>query len=287
MADDLTLLVVVPDDADPSAWCDLAAGQTAVQAVLACPENRNVKSSGSHCTVVHSEHGRSIFHMWGAAMRHASSTYLAVADARCPPAPTWLAAARHAMADGVPAFFGPVSFRDTGDRLSVVEYLLEYGQFAPPVDRTMNQVPGNNFVFRRDLLDQRALRDGQFHKVFFVDALRLRGLPPVFCDGLEVFYSKRYRRQRYLVRRFAHGRTYAALRSHEQGLGMRLLRGLSSPVLPLLRIGRVAGSISGKPELRAALLRHIAYAVAAETAWSLGECVGYLTARPGDPADLD
>lgn len=284
---DLTLLVVVPDDADPSPWCNLAAGQAAVRAVLACPENRTMPSLGSHCSVVYSAHGRSIFHMWGAAMRQASSTYLAVADARCPPSATWLGAALRAMADGVPAFFGPVSFRDTGDRLSVVEYLLEYGQFAPPVHLTMNEVPGNNFVFRRDLLDQRVLRDGQFHKVFFVDELRLRGLPPVFCEGLEVFYSKRYRRQRYLVRRFAHGRTYAALRSREQGLGMRLLRGLSSPVLPLLRIARVAGAVSGKPELKAALLRHLGYAAAAETAWSLGECVGYLTARPGDPADLD
>ena len=283
----LTLLVVVPDDADPSPWCSLAAGQAAVRTILACPENRRISSWGSNCSVVYSAHGRSIFHMWGAAMRQVSSTYVAVADARCPPSPTWLSAALRAMADGVPAFFGPVSFRDTGDRLSVVEYLLEYGQFSPPVYNSMNEVPGNNFVFRLDLLDQRVLKDEQFHKVFFVDQLRLRGLPPVFCDGLEVFYSKRYRPKRYLVRRFAHGRTYAAMRAQASGLGMRLLRGLSSPVLPLLRIGRVANSVSGKPELRAALLRHLGYAAAAETAWSLGECVGYLTARPGDPANLD
>ena len=106
-------------------------------------------------------------------------------------------------------------------------------------------------------------------------------------DDVEVVYEKRYRRLHYLRRRFAHGRTYAALRAAGAGAASRILRALTSPALPLLRLFRIAKALRGKPALQGALLRNPFYALAAETAWSLGECAGYLTGQSGDVAYLD
>jgi len=280
----LTLLVIAPNRADPSAWWETVARDTAGRCSLI------VASAGSlpleaPVRWVSCEHGSSIFRLWAAAIEEASSTYVAVLDARCPPAPGWLDAAHRAIARGIPAFFGPVSGPASKRGLDVVQYLLEYGQFAPPIARAMDDVPGNNFVFRRDLLAAASLADRQFHKVFFVAGLREHGHAPVRRDDLEVTYAKRYRAWYYLARRFAHGRTYAALRGGS--LTSRWLRGASAPALPLLRLARVARSLRGKPSLRAALLRHAPYAFAAETAWSLGECAGYLTGKMGSAAFLD
>ena len=285
----LTLLVVVPDGANPEPWVRAlgAAPDAECSVILAYPGDAPAPNFDRGPEVVHSSHGSSIFHLWEAAIGRASGTYLAMVDARCPPAVTWLDGARRAMADGVPAFFGPVTMTQSDDGQALVEYLLEYGQFARPIGTGMDEVPGNNLVFRRDILRTVDLRGHQFHKVFFVDRLKQEGRVPVYRDEVEVVYEKRYRRFHYLRRRFAHGRTYAALRAAGRGTVFGLLRALSSPVLPLLRLVRIANSLRGKPSLQAGLWRHPAYALAAETAWSLGECAGYLTGKPGDPAYLN
>lgn len=282
----LTLLVVVPDGADASAWSLAASADTVRRcALVVASAHGGLPRGPASATSVSSKHGSSIFHLWAAAIERASSPYVAVLDARCPPAAGWLDAAARAIALGIPAFFGPVSCRRDDRTLARVQYLLEYGQFAPPIAPAMDEVPGNNFVFRRDLLDAAALGGHQFHKVFFVEALRRRGQAPVRCDDLEVTYEKRYRPMYYLARRFAHGRTYAALRGGS--IATRLLRSALTPALPWVRLFRVAAAVRGKPALLAALLRHAAYAIAAETAWSLGECAGYLTNKIGDAAHLD
>ncbi len=285
----LALLVVVPDDADPAPWIQaraaLPVGECSV--ILAYPRDHAAPERDPACVAVCSAHGASIFHLWEAAIGQSSGAYIAVLDARCPPTAAWLGGARRAIAEGVPAFFGPVTFRQDGDSQAIVEYLLEYGQFARPIGAGMDEVPGNNLVFRRDLLHAKDLRDHQFHKVFFVGRLQQQGQAPVYRDDVEVIYGKRYRRRHYLRRRLAHGRTYAALRSAGKSAGYRFWRAVSSPVLPLLRLMRIANSLRGKPSLQAALLRRPVYALAAETAWSLGECAGYLTGKPGDPAYLD
>lgn len=285
----LTLLVVVPGNEDPAPWIQARAAlpEAECSVILAYPGDGAARERDPAFEAVSTPHGSSIFHLWGAAIRRASGTYLAVLDARCPPTAAWLGGVRRAIADNVPAFFGPVTFGQGGDARAMVEYLLEYGQFARPLGAGMDEVPGNNLVFRRDLLQADDLRDHQFHKVFFVGRLKLEGQAPVYRDDVEVIYGKQYGRLHYLRRRFAHGRTYAALRSAGSGVSYRFWRTISSPVLPLLRLLRVANSLRGKPSLHAALWRHPAYALAAETAWSLGECVGYLTGQPGDVAYLN
>ena len=283
----LTLVVVVPAGADPAPWIRAVAAAPAEACSLVLAYPRGAPAPGPAIESIFCAQGASIFHLWGAAIPRATSAYVAVLDARCPPAAGWVAGAQRAIAEGVPAFFGPVTFARGGEDPALVEYLLEYGQFARPIAAGMGEVPGNNLVFRRDLLCADDLRDQQFHKVFFVDRLKLRGLAPLLRDEVEVIYEKRYRRLHYLRRRFAHGRTYAALRSAGQGFGFRVWRALTSPALPFLRLFRITNSLRGKAALQSALLRRAAYALVAETAWSIGECAGYLSATPGDPAYLD
>lgn len=286
----LSVLVAVPSGADPDAWSGVAEGSSLVpgcQVILLSSGQSSPDSSLSAgvsslvCTGAH------LFQLWAAGLRVATGAYLAVVDARCPPAAGWLVAARRAIDDGVPAFFGPVSPDDGGGDDVRVEYTLEYGQFARPVDAHLREVPGNNFVFKRELLDGPALQGGEFHKVFFVARLQAGESAPRYRDDLEVLYRKRYGRQHYLRRRLAHGRTYAATRVLDAGLGPRLLRALTCPALPWLRLARVAAAVHAKPGLRAALWHRPLYAVAAEFAWSLGELQGYLFASPGQVHHLD
>jgi hypothetical protein len=279
----LSVVVAVPAGADAAAWCGLIQSSPLAQGcqmILASP----VPIEGVPALVCPGAH---LFQLWAAALPGASGAYLAVVDARCPPAAGWLEAARRAIDEAVPAFFGPVSPDDSGGDDVLVEYTLEYGQFARPVDAQLREVPGNNFVFRRDLLDAQALHGGEFHKVFFVAHLQARGLAPRYRDDLEVRYHKRYGRPHYLRRRLAHGRTYAAARMRGAGMAQRLLRSLSCAAVPWLRLARVAAAVRTKPGLRAGLMRRPLYAVGAEVAWSLGELLGYTSGKPGLVHHLD
>lgn len=299
LADDkrdwLSVLVAVPAGADPAAWCALLTGSARDEAgplsrgcrvILACPGAISPVCDVAAVEVLVCE-GAHLFQLWAAAIERATGTYLAVVDARCPPAAGWLWAARRAVDEAVPAFFGPVSPDAAGGDNVLVEYTLEYGQFARPVDADLQEVPGNNFVFRRDLLDAEALAGSEFHKVFFVARLQRRGLAPRYRDDLEVTYHKRYGRSHYLRRRLAHGRTYAATRMRGAGWLQRLARALTCPAVPWLRLARVVSAVGGKPTLRAALLRHPIYALAAEVAWSCGELLGYSSGTPGLARHVD
>ena len=283
----LSVLVAVPRGADPTAWCQLAALPDADRCalILACAEATPPLYAPDAEVVCCA--GATLFQLWAKAIAQARGTHVAIVDARCPPSAGWLRAAREAVAQGLAAFFGPVSYGGADDDRARVEYVLEYGQFARPLAVGLREVPGNNLVFRRDLLDAQAVRGGEFHKVFFVASLRRSGVVPAYRDDLEVLYAKRYPRVHYLRRRLAHGRTYAALRSAQVSMAQRLLRMLTSPVLPLLRLGRIAAAVSGKPGLGAVLLRRPIHALAAETAWSLGECAGYVSGQPGSSVHLD
>lgn len=291
----LTVLVAVPVGADPGPWCKLLAppghddgrSDTAgCRLILACAGPTLPTLNAAGVDLLRCE-GMHLFQLWAAAIGRASGHYLAVVDARCPPAAGWLPAARRAVDEAMPAFFGPVTPDRSGGEQALVEYVLEYGQFARPVHPQLHEVPGNNFVFRRDLLDPQALEGAQFHKVFFVERLQQRGLAPRYRDDLEVTYRKRYRRAHYLQRRLAHGRTYAALRVQGAGALRRLLRVLTCPAVPWLRLGRVVAAVAGKPTLRSILFRHPIYALAAESAWSLGELLGYSSGKQGPAHHVD
>ena len=291
----LSVLVAVPAGADPAAWCALLAEPACdgdkpmsrgCRVILVCPgpDTPGCNVAGVEVLVCAGGH---LFQLWAAAIERATGTYLAVVDARCPPAVGWLAAARRAVDESVPAFFGPVSPDAAGGDKVLLEYTLEYGQFARPVDAKLQEVPGNNFVFRRDLLDAEALVGSQFHKVFFVARLQRRGLAPRYRDDLEVQYHKRYARKHYLLRRLAHGRTYAATRVRGAGFVQRLGRMLSCPAVPWLRLARVVAAVGGKPTLRSVLMRHPIYALAAEVAWSVGELMGYSSGTQGLARHVD
>jgi hypothetical protein len=229
----------------------------------------------------------SVFQLWGKALARASARYVAIMDAHCPPASTWFAGVARAIEEPLPAFFGPVSCRRGPTSSTIGGYLIEYAQFGRPVARTLQEVPGNNFVFRRDLLDARALQGGEFHKTFFVERLRRGGVDPVYRDDVEVIYEKRFETGHYLRRRFAHGRSFAALRSDEHGHRAMRFLALLTPTLPLLRVYRIARAVFRKPHLRRALIRRLPFVLCAETAWSMGEGIGYVTARAGATRDLD
>lgn len=221
----------------------------------------------------------SIFELWGAGIRRTQAPAIALLDVRCPPALGWLRAVRAQLPLARPAMFGPVQHSASINTRDVVGYLVEYAQFAPPLPQTLAETPGLNLILTREAaFDPRVLRQDGFVKTRLLAALQEDGeSAPIANDAAVVLYEKHYRFAAYCMHRFRHARCYAADRPMRFGMLSRVIAALSTPVLPALRTWRIFRNTRRNPALHRATFKYLHRIAAAETAWALGELVGYVS----------
>lgn len=221
--------------------------------------------------------GTSILKLWGVALAQAQQSYVAALDIRCPPQATWWARARQEIARGTPLFFGPVDPGWDGRDARITGYLAEYVQFHGPLSADLDEVPGNNIVCRRDLLEAPAkLAAEGFFKTFMIWKLaREQQLAPRMFDDMVVLYRKPFAMGHYAKRRFIHGRCFAASRFDQPDQPPRLLCLAFTPALPLLRLWRIYRAVARHGDMHRAFFWQLPRLALSELAWSVGEFMGY------------
>lgn len=219
----------------------------------------------------------SILKLWGVALARSTGRYVAVLDINCPPASGWLSSVMREIEKESPIFFGPVdSGWDKSDR-RIVGYLAEYAQFDSPLAEELDEVPGNNIVCLRSLLDDaEKLQAEGFFKTFMVWRLAAEhNLVPGRLDNMIVRYRKPFRFGHYIKRRFIHGRCFGATRHDNAGQPSRWLCMGFTLLLPLLRTWRIYKGVRRRGDLEKAFYRYILLIISSECAWSAGEFAGY------------
>jgi hypothetical protein len=230
----------------------------------------------------------SILRHWGVGLAPAETDYVAALDAHCPPTTDWLSVALEQIDRGEHIFCGPVNSGWPGQDRRIIGYLVEYAQFMAPV-RCQGEFPGNNIVLRRELLGPRqTLRMDGFFKTFLTWRLkREKGLVPSYFDAMAVEYKKPFSLVAYLCRRRDHGRCFAARRFEQADQPSRLACILFTPLLGFLRCLRIRRGLVHQPMLRKSFARHLPIILIAETAWALGEFLGYCFGDGGTCERLD
>lgn len=221
--------------------------------------------------------GTSILKLWGVALVRSTGQYVAVLDIKCPPTIGWLSSVMLEIKKENPVFFGPVvSGWDKTDR-RIVGYIAEYAQFHSPLANELDEVPGNNIVCQRSLLDDaEKLQAEGFFKTFMVWRLAIeQHLTPGRIDNMVVKYQKPFRFIHYIKRRFNHGRCFGATRHDNAGQPPRLICMGFTVLLPLLRIWRIYKVVRCRSELKTAFYKFILLILSSECAWSAGEFFGY------------
>lgn len=231
--------------------------------------------------------GTPVFRLYRTLLEQTDSLYVALLDAGCPPTKRWLNAALERIRGERDVFYGPVDPGWGPDDPRIVGYLVEYAQFRRPLERTLTEYPGNNIVFRRELLASAPPDRAGFQKTFFLRHIEHElGIRPEACDDMSVVYRKSYEWRYYLRRRLRHGRLYGS--SHARSLGRRrFLYAGGSLVLPALRCWRILRAARRDSALLRSVLHFSARIVASECAWSMGECQGYLAGSSLSDAYLD
>lgn len=249
-----------------------------VEVHVACDPEHAPATSAPGLTI-HLRGNASLFQLWGLAIDRCKAPWIAILHADALPAPGWFAAMadeieREGKADG---YWGPVEPDFDPDDPRTVAYLTEYVQFRWPVPIGMKEVPGSNLVLPRQRL-------GSPGEDFSKTRLLGEGLEPRLVEQARVRYTRPYRFTEYCGRRFRHGRAYAAKRTPK----LPLLKSIPMTlVLPTVRTERIFAHAFRQQTGGLSALRWLPAILFAETCWSAGELVGYLTGRPGDPARLD
>jgi len=157
-------------------------------------------------------------------------------------------------------------------------YFCRYSRYMPPFAATLlDDLPGNNCSYKRAALIsvQDEWADG-FWETFVHRKMRARGgrllcVPEILvhCVGSASGLS-------FLRVRFNHGHRFAARRAKEMSRKQRTLRALVFPLVPFVMLMRIATQVWEKHRYRARFLACVPLLLIFLTAWSAGECMGYI-----------
>ncbi len=161
-------------------------------------------------------------------------------------------------------------------------YFCDFFRYHNPVPAGQSGLASDvNVAYKRAVLDSiRPVLFPSFRETAVNQALVERGQKIVLVPEVVVRQTrKNLGLGGALKERFIWGRSYAGGRSRQIG-EKRLILGILCPILPAILIFRIARTVFERRRLVGVFLKSLPLLVPLTISWSLGELVGYFTARP-------
>lgn len=218
----------------------------------------------------------------GIGLAHVRGTRAALTEDHCLPGPGWLSGLLEALDAGADLAGGPMGNARTRRMVDRGAFFAEYGFFAAGSRGERSALTGANVAYGPRVLPRVAawMQGGEWEDVVH-GRLSRDGATLRFVRDAEVRQNGSYRVGAFVLDRFRHGRDYARVRLREAGDGGRLLRLVTTPLLPpvlLSRVGRRAA-----PGQAGSFLTALPATALFLTAWAVGEAAGYMRG-PADRA---
>ncbi len=228
-------------------------------------------------TILPVPRGTTIPEMRHLAFGEASAEAVAVIEDHVIVPPDWARRLLDGLEAGHDVIGGPI--RNAADQrlLDWSTFLCEYSACLPPLPGGPAEwLPGNNVVYRRDLLVR--FRDvtgeGKWENRLH-DSMREGGIV-LHCDAdLIVDHKKHFGFLEYISQRYLYSRSYAGARVAQSGLARRLVMGMAAFALPPLLLIRTVRANLAKGVAASLVLVTLPLVAIYVTAWGAGEVVGY------------
>ncbi|NOD95181.1 glycosyltransferase [Ruegeria sp. HKCCD4884] len=172
---------------------------------------------------------------------------------------------------------GPVDNVATDTLIDWAAFLCEYSAVLPPLkDGPSDWLPGNNTVYRRDVLQQfdSVLDDGKWENHLH-DRMRAEGVTLILRNDIVAGHKMHYTFGLYMAQRYLYSKSFAGARVRGEGLGKRFLMGCFAFALPPLVYVRVVRNILSKRQHVRQLLLSLPLLVPFSLSWGAGEIAGY------------
>jgi hypothetical protein len=228
-------------------------------------------------TVLSGLHGKSIPELRWIGMRKARANLIAVIEDHCMVPSHWATEILQFANSPYGVIGGPVE-NGSRDRLTDWAYFLaEYGTCMPPLaDGESNGVPGNNAVYRREILPLSESSWGSVWECFLQQELSRRKVRMYLHGGMTLYHKKSFRLDKMLVQRFLYSRSFAAMKAQYMPVMWRLIYALLSAALPAVLLWRMTRSLVSKRRNLKEFIAGLPIIALFLLSWGSGEMAGYL-----------
>lgn len=219
------------------------------------------------------------------ALLAASGEIVALTEDHGRPDPRWCANIVKAF-QGDYAGVGGAIENGVDRLLNWAVYFCDFGAYQNPVSAgPTSMISDVNASYRREALEAiRPVWEQSFNQVVVNRAILERGGKlGIFPDIVVWQHREGLRLGEAVAERFVWGRSFASARCGWIGRGERLLRALTTPLLPAVLVARMAANVLRKGRLRKQFAAALPLILLLEASWSLGELAGYLSGPAAGP----
>jgi hypothetical protein len=218
--------------------------------------------------------------LYGLGLEHVDGSIVAFTDSTTVPRCGWRSALVGAFADGrTRVAGGPVLPAVPLDRRARATFIVEYGPHATaPFRSASGDLSANNIAYRSGVL--RELGGTALWKTEVNQRLRRDGVELDVVPGMQVEVTSHHDGRWLVVDRFGAGRLYGSHAARRARPAARAVRVAAGVLLPFVLLGRALRPARKNAALRTDLLAAVPDILLASIAWSVGETVGWATARP-------
>ncbi len=216
-----------------------------------------------------------------AAIRHARAPVVALGEDHSFPAPNWAEKLLEAHQAGHAAVAPLLLNANPRTLRSWANYLLHFGRYGDPaVAGVVEWLPWHNTSYKRDVLLGFGERlplyiavEGLLH-----EALRAQGHTLFLHAGTSTRHINFSRFGPFLIQTMCGGRLFSAARAQYHGwsLAKRVVYSMATPLIPVVRCGRILRDIRARPQQRHLLPRVIPLLAAGLVSHAFGEILGNL-----------
>ena len=221
--------------------------------------------------------------LWSRGIERANGHHVAITTAHFEPAPDWVGAVRaaHARLDAA-GIGGPIGAPRGGSAKDWATYFLRYSNtFHLAGECAVRDIPGDNASYEAAALRRhraaisRGFWEPDFHRLLLADGRTLAWVPAMRVTQRASYPFGAFCRQRLL-----HGREFGSSRVRDQAHGVRVVRLLSSPLIPFVFLTKIAGRVVNSRRDLAPFVYCFPVLFVFVLVWALGEAWGYLAPVP-------
>jgi Glycosyl transferase family 2 len=222
-------------------------------------------------------YGKSIPELRWAGMQCARAGQIAVIEDHCMAPPHWVSEILRFADSPYGVVGGPV---ENGSRERIIDwafFLAEYGACMPPLrDGESNGVPGNNAVYRRDILPLSEPFWAGVWESFLQQELLRRNVKMYLHGGMTLYHKKSFGLGEMMQQRFLYSRSFAAMRAQSMSMVKRLIYSALSAALPALLLCRITTGLIRKRRNIKEFVAGLPVIGLFLLSWGAGEMAGYI-----------